>query len=96
MRSDRPLERHSTISLKKSSDSPRSSLAEPLESVRLEDTSLEERLAGALQCRQGGLRLYTDQVELLAAFDAADFAGKERMLGPRLWAAWRLIVTSAL
>ena len=79
-------------SLKKlNNDGPRSSLAEPLESVRLADMSLEERVAGALQRRQGGLKLYFDQAALLAQFDAADAAGKERMLG-RLWPAWRSLV----
>jgi hypothetical protein len=54
--------------------------------------SLEERIAGALQSRQGGLKFYPDQVDLLLQFDTADLAGKERMLGARLWPAWKLIV----
>ena len=65
---------------------PRSSLAEKLPlPVRLAQQPLEERLAGALQRRQGGLKLYPNQGELLARFDAVDLAEKERMLTPRLW-----------
>jgi hypothetical protein len=72
---------------------PRSSLAEKLPlPVPLDQQPLEIRLAGALQRRQGGLKLYPDQVKLLARFDAADIAEKERMLTPRLWAAWKPIV----
>jgi len=64
-------------SLKKSNGGPRSSLEEVPNLRPLKDRSLKDRLAGALQCRQGGLKLYADQVEVLAQFDAAG-ARRER------------------
>jgi hypothetical protein len=78
--------------MKKSNSGPRSSLAErmPLP-VLIEEMSLEEQVIDALQCRQGGIKLYPDQAEVLAQFDSADLAGKERMLGS-LWPAWKSFV----
>ncbi|MGH7838548.1 MAG: hypothetical protein ACREQC_12100 [Candidatus Binataceae bacterium] len=46
-----------------------------------------KRLATGLQRRQMGLPPQVFQAELLKEFDAADLAGKERMLGP-LWLKW--------
>jgi hypothetical protein len=50
--------------------------------------SIAAKLIEALECRQGGLLLTPVQGAVLAAFDTADLAGKEALLGP-FWAKWR-------
>ena len=53
----------------------------------VDEWPVEKRIVTGLQCRQLGLRTQPFQ-EVLAQFDAADLAGKARMLGA-LWPNWR-------
>jgi hypothetical protein len=50
----------------------------------LDEWPLEKRIVTGLQSRQMGLPTHPFQDEVLGPFDAADLAGKARMLGP-LW-----------
>jgi len=58
----------------------------PLTSVS--DWPLEKRIGTGLQRQRTGLPTQEFQDEVLGPFDAADLAGKARMLGP-LWPKWR-------
>jgi hypothetical protein len=56
--------------------------------ISVSDMPLEVRIGTGLQRRQMGLPTQDFQNEVLGPFDAADLAGKARMLG-ELWPKWR-------
>jgi hypothetical protein len=59
----------------------------------VESMTTQQLLVNGLRRRQWGEGPSAAQAEAVAAFDAADLAGKRAMLGEDAWPSWEPIVT---